>query len=227
MSTIDASGAIHGADGRFAGHVAGEADSSVTLTPTTDTQPDHDQYGPLRSNLDRAIAQQFASKTTAELKRKMERASSSTNLDDETHELSRRIEGQDKNWRWLRGQSMFEKPKIDIYTLGDPGKPYGVGAPAPHDTPFVDYGSVRSSVAAGESFGSSHARAVAARFRDDLWRKPMGDLADGHQVNSETLRHAIASAGAVAEDDDDRANLALLQMWADDQNPHPDVPQVR
>lgn len=31
MSTVDASGVIHGADGKFAGHVAREADSSVTL----------------------------------------------------------------------------------------------------------------------------------------------------------------------------------------------------
>lgn len=31
MSTVDASGAIHGTDGKFAGHVAGEADSSVAL----------------------------------------------------------------------------------------------------------------------------------------------------------------------------------------------------
>ena len=227
MSTIDASGAIHGADGKFAGHVAAEADSSVTLTSASQAQSEHDQYGPLRSDLDRAIAAQFASKTTAELKRKMERASSRTNLDDETHELSRRVEGQGKNWRWLRGQSMFEKPKIDIYTLGDPGKPYGVGSPAQHGTPVVDYGSVRSSVTAGASFGSGHARAVADRFRDDRWRTALSDLADGHQVNSEALRHAIASAGSVAENDDDRANLALLQMWADDQNPHPDVPQVR
>ncbi|MFC6714356.1 hypothetical protein [Branchiibius cervicis] len=32
MSTIDPSGAIHGSDGKFTGHVAGEADDSVSLT---------------------------------------------------------------------------------------------------------------------------------------------------------------------------------------------------
>ena len=40
MSTVDASGAIHGSDGKFAGHVAGEADSSVTLGDPVPDQPD-------------------------------------------------------------------------------------------------------------------------------------------------------------------------------------------
>lgn len=33
MTTVDATGAIHGTDGRFAGHIAAEADSSVALAP--------------------------------------------------------------------------------------------------------------------------------------------------------------------------------------------------
>lgn len=225
MSTVDASGAIHGTDGRFAGHVAAEADSSVALAMP---QPqDHDDYGPLNSDMDRVIAQQFAGKSTAELKRKMERAAASTNLDDETYELSRRVQGQGKDWRWLRGQSMFDKPKIDIYTLGDPGKPYGVTAAAQEDAAPVEYETVRADVTAGNPFGPGHARAVAERFRDHAWREPLSNLADGKQVNSQSLRQAIGDAGAAAKTDDDRANLVLLQQWSDAQNPHPDVPEVR
>lgn len=52
MSTIDASGAIHGSDGKFAGHVAAEADSSVTLAGATRASPGLDQIN--AANLDMA-----------------------------------------------------------------------------------------------------------------------------------------------------------------------------
>ncbi|KYH44757.1 hypothetical protein ATK17_1800 [Branchiibius hedensis] len=52
MSTVDSSGAIHAADGRFAGHVAGEADAAVALAGVTQASPDLDQIN--AANLDMA-----------------------------------------------------------------------------------------------------------------------------------------------------------------------------
>ena len=48
------------------------------------------------------IAAKFATKTTAQLIRKMERASASANLDDETYELARRLDAEGKRFRWTR-----------------------------------------------------------------------------------------------------------------------------
>lgn len=62
-------------------------------------------------NLEQTIEAKFAGMSTAQLIRKMERASSSTNLDDETYELSRRVTAAGDTWHWTR--DLFH-PKIIV-----------------------------------------------------------------------------------------------------------------
>lgn len=205
-----------------------DAAGSQSPTEPDSAEPTSDEYGPLTSDLDRDIARIFADKTTAELKRKMERAAGSTNLDDETYELSRRVRGQGKEWGWQRGANVAAKQRIVIFTPGDPGMPYHVGGPDrfPLGSGRIEYDDVRASVKDhGEQFGYRHARAVARQFSTGFGGQALRDLADGKPVLSESIKRAAYLADE--KTDDDRANIALLVHWVDKQNPHPEVPQAR
>lgn len=78
MSTVDASGAIHGTDGRFAGHIAGEPDSSVKLAggATVDDRLQEinvanldlqDEISRMQTEIDSKVAELEARKLAADL----------------------------------------------------------------------------------------------------------------------------------------------------------------
>ncbi|KYH44761.1 hypothetical protein ATK17_1793 [Branchiibius hedensis] len=219
MSTVDASGAVHGSDGKFAGHVAAESDSSVMLTSAAEAQPDHDQYGPLRGDLDRVIAQQFAHLSTAQLRAKIEQIKTA-NSDDPTYELNRRLATTGQSFRWVREG---RREKIEIYTQGEPGKPYYVPAGQPVPTERTEvvrrFNEAASKAARGESFTDSDAADVA-RYHATYGLR---DFADGKPVLSAELKHATRW---LRNHRVEQPELDAFDAWVDSKNPHPQVPQT-
>lgn len=95
MTTVDASGAIHGTDGRFAGHVAGEPDSSVKLSggaPVDDRLHEinsanfdmQDEINRLQAEIDSKVAELQARKLAADLMYENSITSGGLDLDNAT-----------------------------------------------------------------------------------------------------------------------------------------------